>query len=267
MHINELLLENICDIAVEVGDAILEIYNSNIDISIKCDGSPLTEADIAADIIIKKRLKLLFPEIYLVSEEDCPKFFERRELFFLIDPLDGTKEFIKRNGEFTVNIALIYKGYPIAGVVYAPALGELYFASSRTGAWKKKSGKKERIACQKWSSDKTLRIIGSRSHICQKTLNWMNTLGYQYELISAGSSLKFCRVAEGTADLYPRFSPTSQWDTAAGHCILEQAGGSVTNSSGQAFMYGTDRPIINSEFIATSSVEIFNPNNSITENN
>lgn len=265
MHIDELVLKSICDIAVEAGDAILEIYNSNMDISIKSDGSPLTEADIAADIIIKKRLKALFPGIYLVSEEDCPAIFRERELFFLIDPLDGTKEFIKRNGEFTVNIALVHKGHPIAGVVYAPALGELYFASSCLGAWKKKYGLKEKIICQKWNAKKRLRIIGSRSHICEKTLNWMNTLGYQYDLISAGSSLKFCRVAEGAADLYPRFSPTSQWDTAAGQCILEQAGGSVTNSSGQAFTYGTHRPIINTEFIATSSVEIFNSNNYIIE--
>ena len=263
MYIDELVINNICDIAVEAGDAILEIYNSKTDVSIKNDGSPLTEADIAADIIIKKRLKALFPGIYLVSEEDCPAIFEKHELFFLIDPLDGTKEFIKRNGEFTVNIALVHKGYPIAGVIYAPALGELYFASSRTGAWKKKYGLKERIICQKWSVKRRLRIIGSRSHICEKTLNWMNALGHQYDLISAGSSLKFCRVAEGAADLYPRFSPTSQWDTAAGHCILEHAGGSVTNSSGQAFMYGTDLPIINTAFIATSSVEIFNPDNYI----
>lgn len=257
MQVSKDLLGEMCEIAIEAGGAILEEYNSSSSVYLKKDGSPVTTADLLADRIITRRLEKLFPNVHLLSEESCTsKLPDKCESFFLIDPLDGTKEFIKRNGEFTVNIALIFCNQPIAGVVYAPALDELYFASKDGGAWKHKRGATMRMFCQPWDDRGSLRIIGSRSHACAETKLWLEELTCEHEFVAAGSSLKFCRIADGAADIYPRFAPTSQWDTAAGQCVLEEAGGGVVNMNRESFTYGLDRPIINESFLAVSDQRI-----------
>lgn len=177
------------------------------------------------------------------------------ERFFLVDPLDGTKEFIKRNGEFTVNIALIEHGAPVAAVVLAPALGELFYAAQGVGAFKAQadgSGARP-IRCAPVSPTGHLRVLGSRSHGLGHLDSWLAQLNRPHTFAATGSSLKFCRIAEGAADVYPRFGPTSQWDTAAGQCVLEQAGGQVVNAQGQPLRYGLDLPLINPDFTAWAS--------------
>lgn len=259
MNVTAIELEAICCIARDAGKAILEIYDSDYIVEFKDNQSPVTMADLQAEAIICNGLKERFPGIYLISEEGNigPSDNTFHSKFFLIDPLDGTKEFIKRNHDFTVNIALVVDGQVVAGVVYAPALDELYFAARDLGAWRQKSGELVRLFCRTWSANSTLKIIGSRSHICESEAAWRASLPCQHDFIAVGSSLKFCRVAEGVADVYPRFVPTSQWDTAAGQCVLEQAGGQVLDLAGKNFIYGTERPLINERFVALSTRQIF----------
>ena len=176
--------------------------------------------------------------------------------FFLVDPLDGTKEFLKRNGEFTVNIAWIAGGEPVMGVVYAPALGELFYAAKGLGAWKRDASGTRSISCRKFDGSGPLRIIGSRSHGGDALATWMAGLRCEHDFVAAGSSLKFCRIAEGQADIYPRFGPTSQWDTAAAHCVLVQAGGNVANLAGEPLLYGLDLPQLNPEFVAVGDAKL-----------
>ncbi|MEN9781368.1 MAG: 3(2),5-bisphosphate nucleotidase CysQ, partial [Pseudomonadota bacterium] len=178
---------------------------------------------------------------------------------FLVDPLDGTKEFLKRNGEFTVNIALIEHGAPVAGVVLAPALGELFYAAQGLGAFKAQADGSgaQPIRCSAAPDDAPLRVVGSRSHGLGALDAWLAALKRPYVFTAAGSSLKFCRIAEGAADVYPRFGPTSQWDTAAGQCVLEQAGGRVVAAQAQPLRYGLDRLVINPEFVAWGGLEKF----------
>ena len=168
-----------------------------------------------------------------------------------MDPLDGTKEFLKRNGEFTVNIALVWQGVPIAGVVFAPALGELYYAALGLGGWVQIAGSAPQVLqVAVWRPTEPLRVIGSRSHGGIKLAAWLATLSCQHSFVAAGSSLKFCRIAQGRADIYPRFGPTSQWDTAAAHCVLMAAGGAVLDLAGRPLQYGLQRPLLNPEFVA-----------------
>jgi len=244
-------LDTLCGIALQAGLAVMEVYRRDFSVWEKKDSSPLTEADLRADAIIRKALEATFPGVYILSEESVSADKETDGCFFLVDPLDGTKEFLKRSDEFTVNIALIDRGRPIAGVVYAPALDELFFAAEGLGAWQRHGEELRALRVEPVTGQYALRVLGSRSHGGEQLTAWLDLLDGEYSFVAAGSSLKFCRIAEGKADIYPRFGPTSQWDTAAAQCILEQAGGIVTDMSGIPLSYGLDRPLLNPFFVAT----------------
>ena len=219
---------NINNIVYDAGQAILDIYDTAFEVEIKTDNSPLTIADKKSHMIIESALKSLFPNIPMLSEEGRSiPYSERKEWnsFWLIDPLDGTKEFVKRNGEFTVNIALIKDNYPIFGSVYAPYKKELFWAFEGLGAWKSKNKNKEK-KIQVIENNNNKRIVISRSHPNEKVSEFINQYE-SYKLIRMGSSLKLCCIAEGKADIYPRLGPTSEWDIGAAQCVVEQAGGSV----------------------------------------
>jgi 3'(2'),5'-bisphosphate nucleotidase len=229
----------------------MAVYGTDFAAWQKDDASPLTQADLRADAVIRRRLEAAFPGVFILSEESRSSAVPLSQdgAFFLVDPLDGTKEFLKRNDEFTVNIALVHRGEPVAGVVLAPALGELYFAACGVGAWKRsRSG--EAVALQVALPGEPLRVIGSRSHGGEALVRWLSLLPCEHTFVAAGSSLKFCRIAEGRADVYPRMGPTSQWDTAAGQAVLEVAGGVVLAADGTPLRYGLDRPNLNPNFIA-----------------
>ena len=252
MRLTPAQLHTLCTIADDAGRAVMEIYGGELEIWTKDDATPLTEADLRADTVIRQGLQAQFPGMFVLSEESSSAFGEP-ETFFLVDPLDGTKEFLKRSGEFTINIALIHRGASTAGVVLAPALGEMFFAAHGLGAWSRKGAHTAPLSVAKFVATNPLRVIGSRSHGGNALAAWLANLHLPHSFVAAGSSLKFCRIAEGQADVYPRLGPTSQWDTAAAQCILETAGGNVTALDGTPLRYGLDRPILNPEFIATSS--------------
>lgn len=244
-------LHTLCDIAVAAGREIMAVYAHGGETWQKDDDSPLTEADLGADAVIRQGLNAAFPDIFILSEESVSAGPATADVFFLVDPLDGTREFLKRNDEFTVNIALVQGGKPVAGVVYAPALDEMFYAAHGLGAWKRgAAGTIQMITVAFRSASDVLRVIGSRSHGGDKLGAWLSTLKGEHSFVAAGSSLKFCRIAEGQADIYPRFGLTSQWDTAAAQCVLEVAGGWVTDLKGEPLRYGLDRPILNPEFVA-----------------
>ncbi len=216
--------EKIISISHKAGDAILEFYNDDIVVEWKDDNSPLTKADLAAHHIIMNSLKELVPDIPVISEESGISPYEVRKdwkQYFLVDPLDGTKEFIKKNGEFTVNIALIEDDEPVFGVVHLPAKGITYFGGKGIGAFKMRDGEKpDPISHSKYDTTKPATIVVSRSHGSDGTVQKLNEIGIKVEKeIPSGSSVKLCLVAEGKADLYPRLGPTMEWDTAAGDAI------------------------------------------------
>ncbi len=223
--------------AVKVAGAeIYAIYeNTNVnEITQKGDGSPLTSADLAAHMAIVKILRGAFPEIPILSEEAAlPKINAKQ--FFLVDPLDGTKEFINRNGEFTVNIALIIEGFPVAGAIYLPVKQELFWADAGEAFYQKNNEIPQKLAVAK-ANKNTIRAVVSRSHKDEQTAKFLEKFTVTQE-ISAGSSLKFCLLAKGDADIYPRFGRTMEWDIAAGHAILEAAGGALRNVDGSLFAY------------------------------
>jgi 3'(2'), 5'-bisphosphate nucleotidase len=228
-------------LARRAGAAILGLYQSGTPVIVKHDGSPVTAADHASDAILRPGLAALTPDIPVVSEEgveagDVPDISGGN--FWLVDPLDGTKEFIKRNGEFTVNIGEVVDGVPVAGVVFAPALGRLFVGSQADGAFETDAelANVRAIVARPRPAD-GLVVVGSRSHSDAQTEAFLKSLKVR-EFKSAGSSLKFCLVAAGEADLYPRTGPTMEWDTAAGHAVLLAAGGDVTNWDGTRFCYG-----------------------------
>ena len=254
MNITKEQLDTLRSIALNAGREIMAVYAQDFSVSHKEDASPLTEADLRADAVIRQGLETHFPDVFILSEESVSGECEAKTHFFLVDPLDGTKEFLQRNDEFTVNIALIENGVAIASVVYAPALDELFFAAQSLGAWKTHAGKTIELRTHRVQPNATLRIVGSRSHGTEKLNAWLGTLTQPHTFTAAGSSLKFCRIAEGQADLYPRFGPTSQWDTAAAQCILEIAGGSVCDLNGQTIKYGLEHEILNPEFIASGDM-------------
>jgi len=257
-HINWVVLApQVCQLAKAAGNAVLSIYQNDVQetsaVSYKSDNSPLTLADITAHHIIVDGLVKLTPDIPIVSEEDSDSLVHRQSggLFWLIDPLDGTKEFLARNGEFTVNIALISDGQPIWGVVYAPALGELFWGGNAFGAFSELAGLAVPISISpKGALRKPMRVVASKSHQNLDTDLFIKKLGVT-EIILAGSSLKFCRIAQGQADVYPRLGPTCEWDTAAAQAILEGAGGYVYDVSGMRLLYGKTS-IINPSFIAAT---------------
>ena len=246
-------IDNVVDIAKVAGQKILEIYESDFEHYTKEDKSPLTEADLQANAYICSELMKAYPDIPILSEEGgIPHFRERVswERFFLIDPLDGTKEFIKKNGEFTVNIALIENRFPAAGVIYVPTQSKTYMAQKGKGAFRIFKGKKEPIQVQ--PVGKPTRVVSSRSHDNLKTREFVDRIYDNYEFTSVGSSLKFCYVAEGFAQLYPRLGPTSEWDTAAAQCVVEEAGGSVIRVDTQERFFYNKEDILNPGFLVLS---------------
>lgn len=252
MKLTKEQLDCLCDIAAQAGQDIMAVYRDGGEIWQKDDASPLTEADLRADRAIRAGLERYFPDIFILSEESRSAGALASDTFFLVDPLDGTKEFIKRNDEFTVNIALVTGGVTMAGVVLAPALDEVFFAARGLGVWKRDRAGVRPIRAAASAADQPLRVIGSRSHGGEALAAWLEKLSRAHSFVAAGSSLKFCRIAEGVADVYPRFGPTSQWDTAAGQCVLEVAGGRVTDMSGEPLRYGLDRALLNPEFMAAA---------------
>lgn len=255
--ITEQELRTLSDIAVAAGREVMDVYRTDFSSVEKDDKSPLTEADLRSDRVIRAGLERSFPGVFILSEESSSTAPGPQRRFFLVDPLDGTKEFLKRNDEFTVNIALIEDGRAVAGVVLAPALGQLYFASVGTGTFR--SDANGELALRTQAPGTPLRVIGSRSHGGEALDTWMAKLGRDHEFVAAGSSLKFCRIAEGHADVYPRLGPTSQWDTAAGQAVLECAGGAVLDARGTAMRYGLDQPVLNPFFIALGRRDLLVP--------
>lgn len=243
-------VSRLAEIATQAGEAIMAVYATDFTHQKKGDASPVTEADLRADIVIRAALAQAFPGTPVVSEEHAASFPPDTCEFFLVDPLDGTKEFLKRNGEFTVNVALIRDGRPVVGVVGVPASGMLYLAAQGLGAFRRDTTGQVGLRVVPPCPGQALRVIGSRSHAGTEMEAWLAQLRVPHVFMAAGSSLKFCRIAEGAADVYPRFVPTSQWDTAAGQCVLEVAGGTVTESCGKVLRYGLNRPMLNPPFIA-----------------
>lgn len=245
------LLKEVEKLAEEAGQEILDIYHSgDFGVKQKADDSPLTRADMAAHHCIVNGLEQLESSYPILSEESAEIAFSERQQwqrYWLVDPLDGTKEFIKKNGEFTVNIALIDEGKPILSVVYVPVQKLAYSAAQGVGVFKRFEGKKQSIKVMKNSRFKPT-IVGSRSHQTDELKDYLERLG-QHELVCLGSSLKFCIVAEGKADLYPRLGPTSEWDTAAAQCIVEQAGGHVVTLDGQPLRYNQKESLLNPHFM------------------
>ncbi len=251
------LIDDIIELAIVAGHRILEIYNTDFGVEQKSDNTPLTAADMAAHHIIIEGLGRLTPDIPVLSEESATIPFEKRsrwQRYWLVDPLDGTREFVKRNGEFTVNIALIDNHESVLGVVYAPVTGVTYYAARGMGAFKKTPGnisnngsKTIAIHTRRKTTGNTV-IASSRSH-CGGSLETFLQKVSDYEIISMGSSLKSCLVAEGHADIYPRLGPTSEWDTAAAQCVVEEAGGRITKTDMQPLRYNTKDELLNPYFL------------------
>lgn len=235
----------------KAGSAILEVYESGLtEVEFKADASPVTQADFAANRVLVEGLAGLMEDCPVVSEEDEASAVHRSGSgrFWLLDPLDGTREFLARNGEFTVNVALIEDGRSVLGVVFAPVLDALYWGGPGLGAFKSVKGVTEAIGVQANSDQGVCRVLASKSHLNEETLAFIQRLG-DVVLIQAGSSLKFCRVAEGAADIYPRLSPTCEWDTAAAQAVLEGAGGRVLDMNGEPLRYGKP-DVLNPSFVA-----------------
>lgn len=247
------LLSNVVSIAKQAGKQILDIYHSDFTVEYKADNSPVTAADTRAQQIIYQGLRQLTPEIPIISEElKIIDFAERQhwQRHWLIDPLDGTKEFLEKNGEFTINIALIENHVPIVGVIYVPVFDLCYFAATNKGAFKKIAEQETTLLkTVAWEKNASTVIAVSRRHGMDLLQNFLNQFP-ALNLIRCGSALKFCWLAEGFADVYPRFSPTSEWDTAAGQCILEEAGGTVIDTKGRVLRYNTKPSLCNSAFLA-----------------
>jgi 3'(2'), 5'-bisphosphate nucleotidase len=244
------LIEPIVELATKAGDAILEVYATDFDVQAKDDESPLTQADMASHRLIAAGLEALTPDLPVISEESgLPDFAERSqwESYWLIDPLDGTKEFVNRNGEFTVNIAFIHQTRPIFGVVYVPVAGVTYMGCEGVGAERRDAVGTTKIHVST-ESESPVRVVGSRSHRGASLDAFLENLG-EFEMHPMGSSLKFCRVAEGAADIYPRLGPTSEWDTAAAQAVVEQAGGSVVMTDGKPLSYNEKSDILNPHFL------------------
>lgn len=246
------LREDVLAIAQDAAAAILEVYERDFDVVSKDDASPLTDADLAAHRSIVAGLSRLTPDIPVLSEEaaDVVPAATRRGWcrLWLVDPLDGTREFVKRNGEFTVNIALIDDGVPVFGAIQAPVTGVLWHGAPGHGAFRR-DGEGECLLHARRPADPPLRVAASRSHLDPRTAALMARMGAT-ETVALGSSLKFCRIAEGGMDVYPRFGPTSEWDTAAGQAILEAAGGALLDPQGRPFRYNQRDTLLNGEFIA-----------------
>ena len=244
------LIDPVVALAEEAGRAILEVYSSDFDVESKDDESPLTQADLASNVCIITGLQAMTPDIPIISEEGgLPEYEERSkwQRYWLIDPLDGTKEFVNRNGEFTVNIALIDQGKPVLGVVHVPVQDKTYIGCEDFGAERRDSDGTVTPIRVSAASSNPVRVVGSRSHRGPDLDAYLENLG-DCDMIPMGSSLKFCVVAEGGADLYPRLGLTSEWDTGAAQAVVEQAGGSVVTLDGKPMKYNAKSDILNPYF-------------------
>ena len=245
------LREAVLQLARDAGAAIMRVYVRDFPVELKDDHSPLTEADMAAHHLIFAGLSRLTPRVPVLSEESATIDWDVRrswQRYWLVDPLDGTREFIKKNGEFTVNIALVDGGVAVFGVIYAPALDELYWGERGVGAFIRDGGEDVPLASRR-PADAPLHVAASRSHRDPASAAAIERMG-EVEPIGMGSSLKFCRMAQARMDVYPRFAPTSEWDTAAGQCILEAAGGCVITLDGAPLAYNTKASLLNPHFLA-----------------
>lgn len=257
------LIDQVLRIVREAGEVVMGVYRraesnqSALGVQHKDDNSPVTEADLRANAILTAALKAMTPGIPVVSEEDphSHSFRRRDNQFWLLDPVDGTREFINRTGEFTVNVALLDHGYPVLGVVQAPAMNELFWGSVR-GAWCDVGEGVKRLSTRAFPRKKSdgqfssaLRIVASRSHMNAETRAHIASMQPQ-QLVGIGSSLKFCRIAQGKADYYPRLGPTCEWDTAAAQAVVEAAGGQVLTLGGERLSYGKP-DVLNPHFIVT----------------
>ena len=255
------LLPEVLEIAKVAGEKIMEVYEAGFEIETKEDNSPVTTADLAANDYIEKELKKLSPLFPILSEESENISFEERttrETYWLVDPLDGTKEFINRRDSFTVNIALIHKNKSILGVIVAPALGVSYYACKGCGCYKQDTNTPEHQIHARQLPTKPA-FAGSRSHAGEVLTTFLNNvkedLG-EYDLVSMGSSLKMCLVAEGSVDLYPRLGLTSEWDTGAAHCIVDEAGGQLVKTDMSPLLYNTKDSLLNPFFFTIGNNNI-----------
>ena len=251
------LIDPVVALAEEAGRAILEVYSSDFEVQSKADESPLTQADLASHHCIVAGLETLTPGMPIISEESgLPEFDERSQWqrYWLIDPLDGTREFVNRNGEFTVNIALIDNQKPVFGVVHVPIQDKTYLGCEGYGAQRRNTdGSRDTIRVSATSAS-PVRIVGSRSHRGASLDAYLENLGV-CDMIPMGSSLKFCVIAEGGADLYPRLGLTSEWDTAAAQAVVEQAGGQVVTLDGKPMKYNTKSDILNPFFFVIGATD------------
>lgn len=255
----ESYLESIISASRDAGDAIMKIYDQDDrGIETKGDDSPLTRADLAANRILCEILEDIAPEIPIISEENKNLTYMDRagwEYCWIVDPLDGTKEFIKKNGEFTTNVALVHRGEPVLGVIFAPALDEMYWASEGNGAFMELDGEvTEMVAADYLSTDKHLKLVCSRSHLNEETQAVVDQYD-EPELVASGSSLKFMMIAKGEAHVYPRMAPTMEWDTCAAQAILQEAGGHVIEAeTGEPMQYNKEN-LLNPYFIAFGNIQ------------
>lgn len=245
------MLDSLCALAREAGKAILEDKARTSSVELKADESPVTSADLASHNAICAGLAGLYPEVPLLSEESISIPYEERKhwtTYFLIDPLDGTKEFIKGRKEYTVNIALIVDGVPELGVVYVPELQLIFAGAKGLGSFKQVDGEERQVIHVAKSSEPVPRVVGSASHASPQMAGFLEALG-AHEMLAFGSSLKICQIADGTAHVYPRLGPTSEWDTAAGHAVVLYAGGGVMQLNGAALDYNQKESILNPFFL------------------
>lgn len=248
-------LDFLAAVVKQAGQAVLEVYNTEFEVQRKEDHSPLTQADMRSHRIIADELRSRYPGIPVLSEEGKAVPFEVRsgwDRFWLVDPLDGTKEFVKRNGEFTINIALVEGQAPVVGVIYIPVQDRLFVADVRKGCWEMEAGGPRRLEVAKPPENGPVRIVRSRSHPAPGLERLLDLMPC-HEIVNRGSSLKFCAVACGEADFYPRFGPTWEWDTAAGHAIVTAAGGTMVEFSGEPFLYNKPS-LLNGPFLVASSL-------------
>lgn len=251
------LLPRIIEISEKASQEILKFYKTDYDVKEKDDNTPVTSADIAAHDCITCELTSLTPDIPILSEEAANIPFNERQLwdtYWLVDPLDGTREFIKKNDEFSVNIALIINHTPVLGVIYIPVTDTCYYATAGNGAYKKTLKETFQLNVKSSQQDKII-VAGSRSYLDASLDNFLNKLAH-YEFIRMGSSIKSCLVAEGKVDIYPRLGPTSEWDTAAAQCIVEEAGGYLTDTSLKPLRYNTKDILLNPHFLVFADKNI-----------
>ncbi len=261
-QIDQSLLDDVLELCRQAGREILKVYNQAeaLEVTSKADSSPVTEADLAAHRVLCQGLEKMLDAVPVLSEEGDPVSYEQRrrwQRYWIIDPLDGTKEFISRNGEFTVNVALVEYGEPVLGVVYVPILDLAYLGLKSAGAWKQNSAGRQPIRTRKLGRE-TIAVVASRRHgaeAVERLLAKLEKAFGRVETRGMGSSLKLCLVAEGSADLYPRLAPTSEWDTAAAQAVVEAAGGRVITDTLEPMRYNTKENILNPFFYVVGDVE------------